>query len=850
MANVSKVVLNRWDAGIQASTKKPIVGGADRVINFDLARENGHMYPVKSWRELTNSNERNLEIKSIGATTTSLIGCGKSFTDWLSNSYSRRIEVSLDTTKVPSNTWGFFDLSELPAAFWDNVVNENEIRVTTGTNVQVPIDLKNFDLDAQQGWLWMRNLNSTFYIYYDSTIISKVTPDSTYGQYNTYAVDDFFDFDEQPDDTARSSKDGNDYATGASSTTTEWSVGVTASYKADPWGGYALDVSAATLNCDAVPVDSDNITTSFLWKTPTTLPATDDNLLTIDGALTYRIYYDNSRNAITFFTNRTTGTVNVDHTTTLSPNTWYLIQTWASNQVQGIAVNGVTVIDDTDTHLVYNIDYTSAENLELNPNSGLVKDFWIHDGQWSANQHTTQYNMYFNTLLDTSSAETYDASVQQYSGMALHKILHTQGAGDWEMFNLNGSIVRDLNYHPAAGVLVPLSDSVIRWVVSQNDPTLNNGNTGFYYLALLNTLAYNADEDLLSTNMQEDGESFLVSLYYPLENKFFFTKNSSQPGTIDATGTYASTPLTPAAFSTIESMAVWGEYLVYSSDFRQFAFVEINKTDLGDNVQDRIDLGTGRCRVAGTAKDSLFFVVENFTDQDEISADEISVDIMQYVGAGNVRQVSKWVLPSSMDGFYSTNYQAPVSNLTMRTKNGTVWYGRMKDRDGTIKTGFWGVHKNEQTGVLGFTLHSEMTVKENDSAEVVNVSTIGSRQFVLTDDYAIYSNDGGYDRESVWDSQVYSFESYDEKKKLRTVKISTEDLDTGQVYRVYYRTNLTDEWILLLTHDSGVTTQANKDAQGAYLKEFNEVQFRITSIDGSAPIKELEFTYEKIVQGN
>lgn len=112
--------------------------------------------------------------------------------DWYSESWTRRVKVTVDHSWVAENLTDFpiyINLASLPAGFFSAVKSDGgDIRITKTDGVsEVPFDLVNIDTSAKTGELYVKGdlltaSDTSFYIYYGNAGASAYSVSSTYGR--------------------------------------------------------------------------------------------------------------------------------------------------------------------------------------------------------------------------------------------------------------------------------------------------------------------------------------------------------------------------------------------------------------------------------------------------------------------------------------------------------------------------------------------------------------------------------------------------------------------------------------------------------------------------------------------
>jgi hypothetical protein len=117
---------------------------------------------------------------------------------WLNASWTYRLKLTSDNTKVPSNQTDIplaIDLSEIGGAhgFWGNVKSAGaDIRITESDGeTEVPIEVYNVDTGAETGIVYFKAditgaSDTDYYLYYGNSGASAYGEGDTYGQHNVW----------------------------------------------------------------------------------------------------------------------------------------------------------------------------------------------------------------------------------------------------------------------------------------------------------------------------------------------------------------------------------------------------------------------------------------------------------------------------------------------------------------------------------------------------------------------------------------------------------------------------------------------------------------------------------------
>jgi hypothetical protein len=145
-------------------------------------------------------------------------------TNWYNSSWTKRVKVTVDKDKVPSDLTDYpvyVNLANLPSAFHTNVnqTDARDIRVTTSDGItEIPREVVFYDNGTDTGELHFKgnllsSTNTDFYIYYGNSSATEPASSSTYGSenvWNDYKMVVHFDEDPTTSNILDSTAGGHD----------------------------------------------------------------------------------------------------------------------------------------------------------------------------------------------------------------------------------------------------------------------------------------------------------------------------------------------------------------------------------------------------------------------------------------------------------------------------------------------------------------------------------------------------------------------------------------------------------------------------------------------------------------
>lgn len=516
---------------------------------------------------------------------------------------------------------------------------------------------------------------------------------------------------------------------------------------------------------------------------------------------------------------------------TMVADRWYLIDFTFNNYIHYM-INGLEVIDTTAAG---DHDYVLAQdgvNIAGLGNNGVIAHLWgfKNDVVYDKQSKTKLFNFTESTFWTIGAQQDQDDEAIQFTGVQLYK--KNIESGDWETVLNSGRAVRRLDYFPMNAFV---DDSGTYFMVLSTDNFVNGG--GSLYVAKV------------------DSEEIIDPLNLPLGILVTAPRVAIQPETaIDATmyfnGDYSNvTTVSDASVFTapsgIESLAAWRTYLAVAYTYRNKGYVYIWNLVADTLATEKVLVGTGRCRIVGTASDALFAVVDNYIDSAVRSASKPTMEIRQYVGNGRMETTHVIEVPVNIPTTeYLDYWDLAVSNFKIFRNQQTMFYARLPiDESGeTFNEGLWAVGKNVE-GKLALTL-------QIDTAGLgmpENIFGFAQQVFFIAKDGGIHRlADETYNNTALYRTLKMNEGLTETEKKLHGVELVFEPLDAGQTVSLYYKTDAdaVRKKIFDLTETGAISWEQNYDINEENLPHYKEIEFEIESTGGKAAILEFNYKFE------
>lgn len=373
---------------------------------------------------------------------------------------------------------------------------------------------------------------------------------------------------------------------------------------------------------DDLGLTSNNISISFLAKFTGYSDAPTgqlDFLQDIQGNWTISI---DTTGHILFFVNGSSGNTISTTTATVSLDTWYVIDCVFFEGDHYVYINGVPEFFDYNDG---NYDGDATNNgIQIKTYTPVTNICFIsqvigYDTAISQALITSKYNNYTDAgFWAISTYENVDDSALVSEGKATlyYKSLTS---GDWVLYLENDSPVRLENY--PVNAFVERNGSY--FIVATNQGTIPT-----YYVVEISSGAIDENYLSLGTFPQSSFAKSLIQQSFSQTVSIDYFNNQSNVAEY-------STPDSSVfvAGGAIQSLVEWKKYLAMGYNSRRRGYMSL--WDLV-NTQDSelVDLGTGNVRIIGNTADTLFAVIDNFSDSAISSSNRPTMEIRQYTGNG------------------------------------------------------------------------------------------------------------------------------------------------------------------------------------------------------------------------
>lgn len=839
MANLSKVLIQEFSAGIQTSDRRSVQGGATLIKNFNIYEDGRRLKPVPAWESCTTEEEKGLNIIALGGNlqgqgSTTVLGLGSALSNWLSPSYDNRVLLTPQAA-APTSDYVFIDLEEhMPASFWSNVNTDgSDIIPTDATHTPLKFKLIDFDKVAQKGRLIVGSRIKDIYVYYGNQ--------SATGTANTYlGLFDFnsalgslwpLDGDETDYKGTFDVDDSLPYTPGITGLTIGSSYGGVAQGKLQTQNGVGGDLGDKAEFSAAISVTQYPSSIQFILG---------DNIRTLAA------FIDNTGRIVVGYD--TTGGGNSSFTSTsqvpIGRRSYITVQYDDDTEECKLWVNGV--LDTVDTQGSGKLDSSSTEEFDIEAGTQMDGTF----GEWDIEFVSLYRNSISKTDADgeiqgamfasqstfwtTGLPEQRVGITPTYSGTAIYEKVLGSGTG-WQDYELGGLPVKTLDYYPQPAWLVTQSTGTN--VIVRDNPDINQ--FGFRYVTELNTLGLTWDHYRLNgldfTNMARISQAVDKDYYFSYDN---------------SVNNLVGSAVTEDVFIPYDEpihLTPYGQYMavVSSRNYRSYC----NIWDLDSTTSTEfIEIGQGNVRGVGNVYGTLFFLVNDGLNNSTLANDSASLDIRVWTGGSYAENFITLETTYNVDNYYTEQYEYPILNQVEYIKNAFVFYARIPDRNGNIQEGLWSIGKSETSQVFGLTLYK-------DTSALGDVTYIYRTGNVL---FAIHGRDGSisrlsandYSDLSIWESTKFIGSSSENVKKMMSAEITFEALEAGQEIVMYYRTTTDSDplaWKELgrINEEGAVKKEiTNIETNGNPLPSFNEIEFRLTSQNGASSITSWGFTFE------
>jgi len=175
---IKKATIFNWENGVttlnRANSVEELNAGFSMIKNFDIYTDPKKIIPVGEFQRWNTEAEELYGFKGLGSSLDTFFATGKARKNWYGNSWEFRVKITPDF--VDTN-YSIFNLTNMPANFWDNVQSAGQdIRITDEDNIFVRSDILSIDIDAETGWIVWDNSSTPpyFYLYYGNSTVDGI----------------------------------------------------------------------------------------------------------------------------------------------------------------------------------------------------------------------------------------------------------------------------------------------------------------------------------------------------------------------------------------------------------------------------------------------------------------------------------------------------------------------------------------------------------------------------------------------------------------------------------------------------------------------------------------------------
>lgn len=819
---IKKISINDFSTGMIPSQRSDELGAASVIKNFDIYQDPKKLIPVTAWEDFATEAEENYGIQTLGGANQgneTIYGLGRANTAWFSDKWNRRVLLTAASTGGEP-AYMLIDLSNFGADFWDNVLASGaDVRVTDTNHNPVQMQLINFDTGTETGHILVRTDLQNLYVYWDNADATSGSQTSnSYLWGGTIAADSFYTLDGN-----RTDYEGS------------WNLDDSGSYV--DGGGVLLgqghgggDIYTDNGGAGALH-GGDDATVGFIFK------GTDKTggLLVRDDYGMFELELNTNGTVNWIIQNETTTRTGANSTTDICDgNVHHVLMTYV-NGVMSLYIDGTQEVTTDYTADLEDLDGSTSARLIVNARGNAIEYLEYGDHQTNSTIATALGTMVADnaSFWTIGTYETYNSANDTFGGVALY----TKGISDteWTPLNVNKMEVRSTTYYPIHGFL--LYNNYFQFV------TTTAGENSFgstEYLTQIQTFGADHINWTAATNVAST--EAMPRLSYPVDKKYYFNRSSAMSSINSLT--YTATAFSP--YATPECHTPYDQYLAIGSDLGGKSVIQL--WDMDSNLaRALIDLGTGNVRVVGNVFGTIFAVVNNSLADDDLGAGDQSMDIRVWTGGAEARPWISFKSPTSYDGeFTPENWKQPVNNQVEYFKHGMVFWGKVYDIDNNEMEGLWAIGKNERNGKFGLTMLRDMA----GMGDVSNIYRTGNNLLVCHgyDGAISKSSSATYTANSVWQSTWLMGSGNDVEDQLKEVEVTFDPLDAGQTVTIEIRTD-GGSWttIATITETGAVHRTATLiESTEVDFPAFRELQIRVTSTGGAAPITGVHYTYEEL----
>jgi hypothetical protein len=800
---------NNFSHGMQSQTRnKNLVGqtqvfGAERVKHFDIHKNENKLTPNPSFERFNTAGELELGIGAVGVKDdTTIIGLGKAINNWYSKDWDYRIELTPDSTGTVDYT--FIDLSNLDSDFWSNInVTGSDIRVTSADEPSNTLEfrLEKFDSGTETGFVVIKKTDvENLYLYFGNTSAEAVTPNPLENRYEGFTSGYFY------------SMDGNTLDLGS---TADLDSG-TATYGNGRIGEGLISSSMTTVASSFSSGDSCSISAHL--KTGATLAGSAFNV--------------SIQNDLALKTN-TSGEILIDVDTTGASNSnistgsfvainseYYITVTYGGVSAK-VFVNGSLVF----TSPAYN-NPLDSDNGQVSVSSGTQSgvEFVVikRNVQKTDANSLLEGDMFSDaTFYTQGTLELFTGITPSYSGVAIYE--KDIAGTEWTNSTYRGEVIADRS----AGVY-PI-------------PAFIEYNNGYFFLtatainfdsfiygarAGFDSTLIDSQDTLLSTRTKKTP---LSNIELAIDNEYYFGL-SGRLSNYD-TAQFNSDVYDP--FPNANSLVRYGYSLAITGTRDGQGSIEIWNTTATD-PETVIATGTGINRVITNTSGSLVTVVDNYIQSPELSRGNPTLDFRLWNSQDDVRTLQSFPF-DNVATVYANDWEFAIDSIRSEVQNASIFYAE----PATGWTGLWGIGKSQGGSQLGVSIPYDTS----DLGRIAYHKAIGNNLIIINSTGEMYklNDDGDYTKESEFKSMIIDAGVSGITKDIVAMEIVLDKAPTGQTITLEYSTDGgTFETVGVC---DGIVTEFTL-ASGASFNNFNELQLRITSVNGDASITEYSVKVE------
>ncbi len=744
----------RFDSGIQ-STKRLDPNASVFFVKGDTTQDPFAVKPVKSLEQINTDTDK--DIRAIGNTDFGIVGVGAGLTDWWIPEATTRWRVSYTNYTYFHY---YFDLSQLPASFWNAVTQESDIHVITqSTGVAQDFFIQNFDLAGNTGVIVTESTDFDIYVYTDAASVqsSTIASDADYyfpydGNAQTFSNREIVNID----------VDASTYSTG---------------------------VIGEALN-DNVQYDRQLLTgfdahVTFFFKVNT--GNTGDRIfMTIGDALRLSIRGTSSNDLYLDYIKVSNGTDRTNYVldnTNFDDSLWHVCSLYFNtkdgtpNQFLDVYVDGSKVVDELSLNDgPFGIDSSTF----VLANFIQIDELIIHkdDLDFDPLYHTTINGIRNDTGYGQSYTEQTFSGVSPstYGGLQVYTL---DSNNNWSS-DVNGKVIKSSSIYPEYGPVFNTNTAYLYFVSSNR---VSDSTTRYIskYSFATNTLTENFVSQVISDPTQKHR-----SIRLPITEVEFVAHNND----IDAFGISSENPLTLdpgrvvsnvfTAGDDIYDMCLYGRYFGYAYKDKTKAVAPVWDIDFTNTspISGGI-IGNGRPTIIHDFSGAFVQLVT------QLELDQPLISLRQTVGGTYDTIVD---IPITLSGFdYQAKYRGDTVSFNndvaphkTEVTNGVVFWGNFT-HEGIARKGVFLIGRNAITKVISISYLLEL------DAEPVEIFRTDDGVYVLDEAGNVWAQGSNFDSTEVITMEVTAG-SRAVNKMANTIEIGCEQLTGSQTVTVYAKT--------------------------------------------------------------